>query len=210
MTNPTTPCIALLLKAPHSGTVKTRLAATVGEAEAVRIYAWMVERQVTALPPGWPASIHYEPPDARAEMERWLSPLHSGLEYRPQVSGDLGARLIAAFAAEFARGAPKVLAIGGDCPGLDQAILQAAGAALDTADGVLGPAADGGYYLIGLRAPCPPLFSDIPWSTPEVLARTRAALSRQKLTALELPVLEDVDDAAGWARAAMVRRNSTS
>jgi rSAM/selenodomain-associated transferase 1 len=201
MTAPTAPHLALLLKAPRPGTVKTRLAATLGEAEAGRIYRWLVERQVTALPPGWPASVHFDPPAARREMELWLDPLHPGLEYQPQGGGDLGARLTRAFAVEFARGAPAVLAIGGDCPGLDRAILQTAGAALANVDVVLGPAADGGYYLIGLKAPQPALFSGIPWSTPDVLSRTLAALRREQLTTLELPVLEDVDDAAGWLRA---------
>ena len=199
-----------MLKAPRPGEVKTRLAATVGETEAVAVYRRLAERQVRALPTGWPVSIHFAPAEAGPEIRPWLQPHHPGLDFQPQCAGDLGARLTAAFATEFARGAPAVLAIGGDCPGLDGPILQLAQRALATADVVLGPAVDGGYYLIGLNAPCPALFATITWSSQAVLAQTRKRIHAQGKTMTELPVLEDVDDAASWLRATAMMRSSGS
>lgn len=195
------PTLAVLLKAPHPGRVKTRLAATVGEAEATAIYRRLVERQVRALPSSWNATIHFDPPGAGEEMRAWLSPLRSGLAYLPQSAGDLGARLNAAFVTHFSAGTRAVIALGGDCPGLDQTLLESAREKLLSADVVLGPAADGGYYLIGMNAPCAALFEGIPWSTPSTLARTREAVRRQGLRCVELPVLEDIDDAPSWERA---------
>ena len=72
MTDSAPPHIALLLKAPQGGAVKTRLAATLGETEAARIYRWLAERQLTALPRSWPTNVHFDPPDAHDEMVRWL------------------------------------------------------------------------------------------------------------------------------------------
>ena len=206
----TPPRIALLLKAPRPGEVKTRLAASVGEAGAVEIYRRLAERQLRALPAGWPVTVHHAPAEAGPEIRQWLDQHRAGLDYRPQGEGDLGARLTLAFAAGFAHDAPAVLAIGGDCPALDGVLLQAAAQALANADVVLGPAVDGGYYLIGLRAPCPALFAGIPWSTDAVLAETRGRIRRQKLTVLDLPVLEDVDDATSWLRAGAMMRSSSS
>lgn len=193
--------IALLLKAPRRGGVKTRLAATLGEMEALVIYRRLAERQLAALPRGWPVTVHHAPAEAGPEMQRWLDQHHDGLDYQPQCPGDLGARLAAAFAAEFACGAPAVLAIGGDCPGLDAPILHQAARALEHADVVLGPARDGGYYLIGLKQPQAGLFSRIDWSTTAVLEQTRAHIHASRLSLAELPLLEDVDDEASWRRA---------
>ena len=200
------PTLVLMLKAPRVGAVKTRLAATIGAIHAAVVYRQLAERQLRALPTGWPVTVCFDPPEATVEMRRWIEPMrvaNQPREFRPQVAGDLGTRLAAAFAAEFAAGAPAVLALGGDCPALDTALLDRAATALahpDT-DAILGPAADGGYYLIGLRAPRPELFANIAWSTPTVLAETRARLRTARLRTIELPVLHDLDDAHDWHRA---------
>jgi uncharacterized protein len=195
------PTVILMLKAPIPGTVKTRLAATVGEAEAVRIYRLLAEQQLAVLPADWAVTVHCAPSSSEALMRDWLHPLRAGLVFTPQTDGDLGQRLSTAFATEFARGASTVIAIGGDCPGLDQRILGAAAAALLTHDAVVGPATDGGYYLLGLQRPCPALFQEIAWSTAGVLAQTRDKLRAAGLTWTELPPLEDVDDQGSWDRA---------
>lgn len=197
----TSPTIVFMLKAPRRGFVKTRLAATTGSETAVDIYQLLVERQLAVLPAGWPVAVHFAPIDALAQVTGWLEPRRPGLRFVAQGAGDLGARLAAAVKAEFERGATSVLAIGGDCPGLDDTLLLKARAALADADVVLGPAVDGGYYLIGMKAPHLSLFQGIAWSTPAVLGQTRARCRDLLLSRVELPILEDVDDAAAWERA---------
>ena len=198
---PTPHSLIVLLKAPVEGGVKTRLAATLGATEAVAIYRGLAERQVRAVPEGWPVTVHYDPPGSEATMETWLGALRAGVRFEAQCEGDLGQRLAHAFAGEFAGGAESVIAVGGDCPALDAEILRAAGAALASAEVVIGPARDGGYYLIGLRrGSVHRLFEDIDWSTPRVLEQTRARIREAGMIHAELPVLEDVDDAASWER----------
>jgi len=198
MTHPAPlPRILIYLKAPRIGTVKTRLAREVGDEAALAIYRELVERQLRQLPAGWPVEIHHAPADAGDEMRAWLGP---GYDYHPQCDGDLGARLVHGFASNFARGARAVLAIGGDCPTLDASCLEQAARELLVQDVVLGPATDGGYYLIGLRQNTPELFTGIPWSTAEVLGAT---LRRAKAAGLSVHLLdekEDIDDAAAWRR----------
>ena len=138
-----------------------------GEEKALAIYRQLAERQVLALPAGWPVTIYFDPPEAREQMIQWLNPHRPGMNSVAQCAGDLGARLAAAFAEEFARGAAGVIAVGGDCPGLDEGVLCAAHRALTTVDVVLGPATDGGYYLIGLKQPRADLFTGIAWAHPK-------------------------------------------
>ncbi|MBI2517907.1 MAG: TIGR04282 family arsenosugar biosynthesis glycosyltransferase [Opitutae bacterium] len=198
-----TTALALLLKAPVAGAVKTRLAAEIGAAKACAIYRQLVERQIGALPGEHRSVVYYDPPEAGPAMRAWLAPLaHAPLDFQPQCAGDLGARLADAFADAFRHhGARKVIALGGDCPSLDAALLRSADRALAQADVVLGPATDGGYYLIGLRAPQPGLFAGIAWSTASVLGQTREHIRRGGLSLAELPMADDVDTLTDWHRA---------
>ncbi len=191
------PVVLVVVKAPRAGFVKTRLAAEVGAAEALRIYRLLVERQMAALPAGWAVEVHFAPGDGREEMRAWLG---AGPAFHAQGEGDLGARLTLAVAGAFARGAGGVLVIGGDCPELDADTLRAAAAALETHGLVLGPANDGGYYLIGLARPLPLLFEAVPWSGPEVLAVTLRRAQEAGLTPALLTHKDDVDTLADWRR----------
>lgn len=145
-------------------------------------------------------SVHYTGGD-RADMLQWLGPDQC---YLPQGTGSLGDRLIRAFAAGF-KDAVQVAAIGIDCPALDHQRLQEAYTALETHDAVLGPASDGGYYLIGLRRGAHPqwsdLFRDVDWGSDRVFAQTEAQIRALGLSYATLPVLTDVDypaDLAQW------------
>lgn len=191
------PLVLLFLKAPRAGLVKTRLAQALGPARAVRIYRRLAAAQLRRIPEAWPVEVQYSPRGARTEMRAWLG---ARAILRLQRGGDLGDRLQAAFARAFARGARQVLAIGGDCPGLDATRLRAAAAALAHADVVLGPARDGGYYLIGLRQPAPELFRDMPWSTVAVCRATRQRARAAGRRVHLLDELEDVDDLASLRR----------
>ncbi len=199
-----TPTAVVLLKAPRLGTVKTRLAAELGAPRALAIYRTLAERQLRAIPAGWSITVNFTPAEAEQELRGWLAaiPRVPAVAYCPQPDGDLGVRISAAFSQAFAGGAPFVFALGGDCPDLSAAILEHAANRLahPDIDAVLGPAADGGYTLLGLRAPSPDLFVDVAWSTPQVLVQTRARLRGAGLRTYELPVLHDIDTAADWLR----------
>jgi rSAM/selenodomain-associated transferase 1 len=187
-----TPIVAILLKAPRPGTVKTRLAAEIGDRQALRLYRVMAGRTLeTVRQTGFEATVWFAPPDAGPEMRQWLG---DGWDVRAQASGDLGARLAAAEqAAPRGRG---WLAIGADCPRLDVAALRAAAAVIERGEVAVGPTEDGGYYLIGGRTPLPPIFHQVPWSTGAVLDTTRARLRTAGVSWRELPQLRDVDTAA--------------
>ncbi|MBU2538315.1 MAG: TIGR04282 family arsenosugar biosynthesis glycosyltransferase, partial [Proteobacteria bacterium] len=124
------------------------------------------------------------------DMEVWLS---GDIPCVPQGEGDLGDRLRRAFTLAFARDTRRVVIIGADCPGLSPTLFSQAFAALDHKDLVIGPAMDGGYYLIGLSHPAPSLFSDIPWGSGKVLAATLNQAKTLNLSNHLLEPLADVD-----------------
>jgi rSAM/selenodomain-associated transferase 1 len=187
-----TPAIAIFLKAPRAGRVKTRLAAEVGDRHALRLYRLIAARTLAAVrATGLEATVWFAPADAGPELRYWL-----GEEWplRPQASGDLGARMVASTqAVEAGRG---WIALGGDCPGITAQVIHEACAAIERGEIVIGPTHDGGYYLLGGRTPLPDLFTAMPWSTERVLAETRARLTRVGAAWHELPVLREVDTAA--------------
>jgi uncharacterized protein len=184
------PALAIFLKAPRSGTVKTRLAAEVGHRRALRLYRVLVARTLAAVrEAGLEATIWFTPPDAASEMRFWLG----DWDFRPQASGDLGARLAAAARAiEPGRG---WIGLGADCPRLGAEHLREARVIVQRGELAIGPSEDGGYYLIGGPTPLPDLFSGIPWGTDRVLEETRLRLERAGARWEELPVLRDVDTA---------------
>ncbi|WP_460608257.1 TIGR04282 family arsenosugar biosynthesis glycosyltransferase [Hymenobacter terrigena] len=189
----------IFARVPALGRVKSRLAAGVGEPAALAIYhellaitnAAVVAARVPATV--WLADTAGTEPTA-AETREWAAH-HT----KCQPEGDLGARMAAAFAAAFEAGAGRVAIIGTDCPGLRDTHLNQAFVLLETNDLVLGPATDGGYYLLGLRQPQPELFRNKNWSTESVLADTLADAGRLGLRVAFLPTLRDVDNAADLA-----------
>jgi uncharacterized protein len=194
--------VILFAKAPRPGLVKTRLAVSVGEAQATKVYRDLVEDQLRRIPPDWAVEIRYTPDDAAGEVGSWLGRLFRS---RPQGPGELGERLARASGEAFLLGAERVMLIGGDCPGLDRATFYEARSALVKADVTLGPTADGGYYLIGMRRHQPRLFTGIPWSTRDVLSETLKRAAAERLAVALLPEKEDVDDweslqRTGWSR----------
>lgn len=193
--------VLLFAKAPRPGAVKTRLARVVGVDRAARIYRAMGRQVVRQVRAHFPLTVWYTPPDAEPEMRDWLG----DLVFRAQPEGDLGHRLAAAFAAHFTEGDGPVIAIGADAPGVDAATVQAAVQALESCDVVLGPAQDGGYYLIGLCQPRPELFRDVPWSTKRVLETTRRRAEAAGLETALLAPLADVDTVEDLDRAGFMR-----
>jgi rSAM/selenodomain-associated transferase 1 len=195
-----TPTVLLMLKAPIEGAVKTRLGSEIGAAVATSAYRRLVEHQLRQVPAGWHIHVCYAPVGAEGIFREWLG---EDLRYTAQAEGDLGARLSRSADEHFRQSASPLIILGGDCPYLTTEPLQDAAAALTGTDAVLVPALDGGYCLIGLRVWEGNLFRAITWGTGMVLAETRERLRERGLPWVELAALEDVDDAASWARATM-------
>jgi len=188
--------LIVMAKYPEPGAVKTRLARVLGADNACALYRAFVldlAGRLDNLP--YAVTWAYWPPTAPFQG------LVRGGRYRPQEGGNLGERMAKALAEEFAEHGGPILVIGADAPHLPAARLAEAAAALaGGADVVLGPSADGGYYLIGLRGPAPGLFSDIPWSTARVLGTTRERAAALGLGVHLLPPGFDLDEPADLAR----------
>ncbi len=186
--------LILFTRYPRAGAVKTRLigALSAGGAKAVhRRLAEHAAAQMRLLTVTRPvvAEVRYTG-GSSAQMIAWLG---RDLVYRSQTEGDLGARLDHAFAAAFDDGATAVIVMGSDCPDLTAQVLTHAFDRLAHSDIVLGPAGDGGYYLIGLKRRTPELFTAIPWSTDAVLDSTTDQARRIGLEVTLLETLADVD-----------------
>ncbi|HCC54175.1 MAG TPA: hypothetical protein DEQ20_04505 [Desulfobulbaceae bacterium] len=186
--------LILFTRYPEPGRTKTRLIPALGAQGAAALQRQMSEEMVAQMAqfanqyPVIP-EIRYADGDPQA-MEAWLA---CNIPCVAQGEGDLGLRLHRAFTQSFAQGDQAVVIIGADCPGLSPAIFAQAFAALDKNDLVLGPAIDGGYYLIGLKQPAPTLFAEIPWGSGEVLTATLKQVQALKLSIHLLEPLADVD-----------------
>jgi glycosyltransferase A (GT-A) superfamily protein (DUF2064 family) len=189
--------LLVLLEAPEAGVVKPRLAGAVGPLQATRLYRVLVARILAAaLEAGFTPTIWFRPLAARAEMLQWLGPT---TDLRPQASGPLGARVGAAVAAVGL--AAGWLAIVRDCAGVHADLLRDAAEQLLDAPVVVGPASDGGIWLIGARGLMPASVRNLPDAGPGSLAALRESLGRERIAWRELPVLAAVESAAD-ARAA--------
>lgn len=177
-----------------AGHVKTRLVPPLTREEAAELYRCLLLdkiRQVGTLS-GVDPYLAYTPPEARVQMAS-LAPQDFSLI--PQAGSDLGDRLHRLSAVLLERGHPGVIIIDSDTPTLPSTYLLDALDRIqnESTDLVLGPAEDGGYYLIGLKRPCRSLFDSIPWSGPSVLIETLRRASAQRLEVATLPSWFDVD-----------------
>ncbi len=185
--------LVLFVKAPVAGRVKTRLAQQVGTETAALLYRCFVSDVISTIRrTGHEPLIFFDPPDALSRVTDWLG---KGLSYYPQEGEDLGARMLAAFRIVSSRCARTVL-IGTDCPDLPRALLDQAFEALRSHDAVLGPAADGGYYLIGFSGTAIPreVFSSMAWGTGGVFERSRTVLQEKGMHVHVLPAWRDIDE----------------
>ncbi len=192
--------IIVFVKNPYAGTVKTRLAVDLGDAQAMDVYLRLVEctmDQVLEADADCFAYFSREIPDewpgSPSETPSGTPPVFAGAELRVQQGDDLGRRMEQAFHDVFAAGYDRVVIIGSDCPELKTVHLNQALADLKTHDAVIGPATDGGYYLLGMRALHPELFENKQWSTGSVFSRTMHDLRDAGLKTTRLPELRDMD-----------------
>lgn len=189
--------LVVFAKAPALGRVKSRLAAEIGDVAALKAYRSLLSgvlRRV-ARDRRWRTTVALTPD--RALHRPRLLPVR--LLAMPQGAGDLGARMRRPL-----RVLPPgpVVIVGSDIPDLGARHVAAAFAALGRAEAVIGPARDGGYWLVGVRRRPnrPRLFAAVRWSTPHALADTLAGMPRA-WRCVQLESLEDIDDAASWRRA---------
>ena len=184
--------IAIMAKAPTPGLAKTRLIPALGAAGAARLQRRLTRMTLAcALEAQLGAVTVWCTPDSRHRFFRAVRRT-TGVNLLVQAGGDLGNRMHTAFRLHCAQG--PVLVIGTDCPVLrPEHLREAARALLAGDDAVFCPAEDGGYALVGLRAPQPALFADMAWSTPSVMSATRARARAQGLRIREFETLWDVD-----------------
>ena len=201
--------LIIFTRYPRAGHTKTRLIPALGPKGAADLQRQMTQhalaaarearaRRSLAIEIGFTGG-------GEADMARWLG---RDLTYHPQARGDIGRRMASAFVRTFRQPVRRAVLMGSDTPGITPAIIAAALDGLRNTDLVLGPARDGGYYLIGLGAAgapklLPGIFTDIPWSTDQVLSATLEKARRAGVEPSCLKVLEDVDrpgDLAVWER----------
>ncbi len=184
--------LVIFARTPVAGEVKTRLAADVGIERALEAYRELTELtlKVARKVRNCEVTVCFTPSDAEGTMRDWLG---DEVRYEAQAAGGLGERMAHAIRSRLAEGSRRVVVVGTDCPGLDRRTLDRAFDSLERLDLIIGPATDGGYYLIGVRSDHPELFRDIPWSTSQALARTLAAAKGKGLTMDVLDIMWDVD-----------------
>jgi rSAM/selenodomain-associated transferase 1 len=181
--------LGIFAKQPVEGDVKTRLTPSLPPTIAAKLQLSMV---LDAIQSGMAARLGRVALYWAGDSGQGSFADHLGVDVRYQKGADLGERLAGAFG-ELLAGADRAVVIGSDCPDLGPGLIQEAFAALADADLVLGPARDGGYYLIGLKKPSPELFRGISWSTSRVLAETLERAERLGLRARLLETLDDLD-----------------
>jgi uncharacterized protein len=188
-----TASVAILAKAPVAGFAKTRLIPAIGAHAAAVLQERLTEQTVQTAHNAdiGPVTLWGAPDLSHRSFHALVT--RFGVHMARQPDGDLGARMLAAFAG-------PTLVIGTDCPALTPGHLRAAADALRQADVVLIPAADGGYVLIGARDGYADLFAGMAWGTDTVLAETRKRVAALGLKAVELAPLWDVDTEDDLAR----------
>ena len=186
-------CIIVFAKAPIQGHVKTRLAKDMDASAVLSLYRNFVRDIIDKISDlGLGFKIFYDPPDAELLMRDWLGNQH---EFIPQTGSDLGQKMANAFEYVFRNGTNQALLMGTDFPDLPKKIISDAMHVLKTNDAVIGPAIDGGYYLIGFSSATylPTLFTDIPWGTAAVFQKTMDIFLSSGFVTYQLPEWRDVD-----------------
>jgi hypothetical protein len=182
--------ILIFIKNPVEGNVKTRLAVTVGNAASLSIYQSLL-RHTQAITKELHAGKIVFYSDNVEDGDIWDDKIY---KKKLQIGNDLGERMKNAFEDTFEEGKNKVILIGSDCLELTPAIINEAFSILQNKDLVVGPATDGGYYLIGMKKLHAPLFQNISWGSGDVLMQTLEAAVKQALTFYLLAELSDLDN----------------
>lgn len=188
--------LIIFVKNEEAGKVKTRLARSVGDDEALWVYRKLLRYTANITSP------------LKVKKEVWYSRFipendiwtEGNFTKKVQGGDDLGQRMSNAFRVSFEEEVEKVVIIGSDCAELTTEMLEQAFEALDDSDFVVGPAEDGGYYLLGMRHFHPKIFENIEWSTGSVLEKTIAKMKNVGGSVYQLKELNDVDTIEDWKR----------
>ena len=183
--------LIIFVKNPIAGQVKTRVAASVGHAKAVEVYQYLLaytQRITQSLHPNVRLNVYYG--DFINETDPWEGGFYQKFL---QKGNDLGQRMKNAFEEQFALGATKVVIVGSDCLEISALHIQDAFEALNGSSVVIGPAQDGGYYLIGMDERLDFVFENKPWSEPDLFRQTVAELETKKISYQCLEILSDID-----------------
>ncbi len=189
--------LIIFVKNPEKGKVKTRLAAKAGNEKALEIYMRLLEHTrsiVTSLVAD--KFVFYS--DTSDYNDLWENNIFNK---KVQLGNDLGEKITNAFKEILAKEYQKVSIIGSDCFELTADIIHMGFKQLDSADVVIGPAADGGYYFLGIKKIHPSLLDNIAWSTNKVFEQSIAVCNKEQLTYKLLPLLNDIDEEADWIKA---------
>lgn len=182
--------LLIFTKNPELGRVKTRLAKTIGDQKALEVYQYLLDhtRAITTQLKQVDKAVFYS--KFVDENDLW-----GATQYQKQVqTGEgLGERMSNAFSWGFGQSYQSIVIIGSDCIEITQAIIEEAFIALQTQDFVIGPAKDGGYYLLGMKASYPEVFENKTWSTNSVFQSTLQDLQVRSSQIHRLPELSDVD-----------------
>jgi len=185
--------VLLFVRAPEMGKVKTRLEKHIHSDTVLALYRHFVEDILNTLNSGgYDTIVFFTPPDREALVQEWLG---KHVPILPQTGDSLGRKMRNAFSTVFASGANQAVLMGSDFPDLDICIVDEAFASLQEKHMTIGPAKDGGYYLIGFRADTfrERIFSNIDWGTSCVFAQTIAQIKVATISCHFLPPWNDID-----------------
>lgn len=188
-------CILLFLRAPEKGRVKTRLAAALGDDVTLRLYrAFVLDILDMLFRTEYPVVLCFHPREKASEIKAWLG---RELPCWPQTGKTLGKKMANAFIRAFSEGFDRVVLVGSDIPDLPDRIIESAFSAINREGAAIGPAEDGGYYLVAFRKSVflPGVFENIPWGTEKVLQQTLKVFNAHRAPVSLLEPWRDMDDA---------------
>lgn len=186
-------CIIVFVKAPVEGLVKTRLAGRLGARGAMLLYRALAEDLLAAVcAMDCQVRVFYYPANHQDIVRGWL---RDDMPLYAQQGADLGERMHHALCCTAADGFERIILIGSDIPGIDEQIIKSGFAALEAGPAVLGPASDGGYYLVGFTSGSifPQVFAGIDWGSSNVFEQTMKRFGKNGQAPAVLPVLSDID-----------------
>ena len=186
--------LIIFVRKPEPGKVKTRLAATIGDEKTLLIYKELLQHtfEIANAIDADKFVFYHEEIEGN---DLWTAERFFKFV---QINKDLGKKMNHAFTSLFEQGYEKAIIIGSDCYELNATIVNEAFESLNDNDVVIGPAKDGGYYLLGMKKMYSFIFENKEWSTPTVFNDTMADFRKQQLSFYVLPVLTDVDTEKDW------------